>query len=188
MSDNNYHTYLLKRSLLSRIYRTFILYPKLSKQFHGRVLDIGCGIGDFLRFRKNTVGVDINKFNVDYCRSENLEAFVIENGKYPFSAETFEGAILDNVVEHLIDPIPALLEAKRILRKDGILIIGVPGKKGYTMDDDHKKFYDDKTLPELLVPLGFAFKKIIYAPLMLKSKMLDEGISQYCVYGVFVKT
>ena len=187
MSKEQYHRYLLNRSTLSKIYRQFWLYPTLNREFEGRVLDIGCGIGDFLKFRKNTVGADVNEFNVNYCKENNLEAHMISNGKYPFENASFDGAILDNVVEHLSDPAPTLNETHRILKPGGILIIGVPGKKGYTMDDDHKKFYDDKSLPALAAQFGFRSRKILYAPLMMKSQFLDERISQYCLYGVFEK-
>ncbi len=187
MNDNDYHNYLLKRSFLSKIYRNNILYPVLCKEFRGKVLDIGCGIGDFLIHRENTVGIDINKTNVDYCRSKNLEAYEIINNSYPFPDQIFDGAILDNVVEHLIDPMPTLQESARILKGGGTLIVGVPGSKGYTMDSDHKKFYDEKALSQLLGAGHFVLKRFIYAPFMIRSEWLDRTISQYCLYGVFTK-
>jgi SAM-dependent methyltransferase len=187
MSEVNYHNYLLKRSKLSQIYRNNILYPALSRQFQGRVLDVGCGIGDFLQFRKDTVGVDINKYNVEYCRKLGLEAYPIENGKYPFGDQSFDGAILDNVLEHLTDPSPTILEIKRILKGGGRFIIGVPGKKGYTMDDDHKNFYEENDLERLLHLFGFERLRYVYGPMFLKSDFLSRSISQYCIYGVFRK-
>jgi SAM-dependent methyltransferase len=187
MNENAYHQYLLRRSLLSKIYRNYVLYPALAKQLQGKVLDIGCGIGDFLQFRPNTVGVDINKMNVDYCNSLGLQAFQIGNGKYPFSDGAFNGAILDNVLEHLTNPQATLEEAKRVLTPNGVFIIGVPGKKGYTMDDDHKKFYEENDLENLLKTFGFTLIKFVYGPAFIKSEFLSKSISQYCIYGVFRK-
>lgn len=187
MSELRYHEYLLSRSQLSKFYRNNILYPALARQLHGKVLDIGCGIGDFLLFRKNTVGVDINSYNVAYCNKIGLEAYPIENGKYNFPDSTFDGAILDNVLEHLTDPSPTINEVKRIVKKGGHFIIGVPGKKGYTMDDDHKKFYEEKDLEKLLHGFGFAIVKYVYGPVFIKSDLLSSSLSQYCIYAVFRK-
>lgn len=187
MSDKAYFDYLTKRSILSKLYRNFILYPVLSREFDGKVLDVGCGIGDFLKFRANTIGVDINPYNVDYCAKNKLEAYLIQNGKYPFEGAFFDGVILDNVLEHLSIPDPTINEISRVLKSKGILIIGVPGTKGYTMDSDHKKFYDEESLRELLQRNGFKLKKYIHGPLMMRSKWLSKTISQYCLYGVFIK-
>jgi SAM-dependent methyltransferase len=187
MNQKEYFNYLKGRSFLADQYRSKLLYPALSRQFVGKVLDIGCGIGDFLSFRKNTIGIDINPYNVAYCKERNLEAYVIENGIYPFDNRTFNGAILDNVLEHLTDPAPTLREAGRILQKGGVFIVGVPGKKGYTMDDDHKHFYDEEGLTKLLAKFDFRLKRFVYGPAFIKSQFLSNTLSQYCVYGVFEK-
>lgn len=187
MNQKEYFNYLKGRSVLADMYRKKLLYPALSKQFSGKVLDVGCGIGDFLSFRENTVGVDINKYNVEYCRERKLEAFLIENGAYPFQDKSFSGAILDNVLEHLQDPAPTILEVDRILEHGGIFIIGVPGKKGYTMDDDHKHFYNEKDLESLMNRYNFSLLKFIYGPAFIKSDLLSRTLSQYCIYGVFRK-
>jgi SAM-dependent methyltransferase len=187
MNDKSYFNYLLKRSQLSNIYRKFILYPRLAAQLSGKVLDVGCGIGDFLKFRRNTIGIDINEFNVSHCNQIGLEAYKITDGKYPFNDKTFDGAILDNVLEHLSDPTVTINEISRVLTEGGTLIIGVPGIKGYTMDDDHKMFYTEDQLEGLLLKHNFSLVKYIYGPLMIKSAMLSKSISQYCIYGVFKK-
>ena len=48
MNNSEYAAYLRGRSLLGAVYRRFYLYPKLGKFIKGRILDIGCGVGDFL--------------------------------------------------------------------------------------------------------------------------------------------
>ena len=188
MNEKDYFNYLKGRSALANIYRKHVLYPALSREFKGKVLDVGCGIGDFLSFRPNTVGVDINRYNVEYCLSQGLEAKSIDNGKYPYDDGSFDGVVLDNVLEHLSDPAPTLREIGRVLKTGGIFIVGVPGKKGYTMDDDHKYFYEEPQLKDLLSKFSFANKKFIYGPLFVKSDLLSKSLSQYCIYGVFTKT
>lgn len=178
-----YHTYLLKRSRLSWLYRRWYLYPSLAKYLKGEVLDIGCGIGDFLSFWRNAIGVDVNPYNVSYCQSRGLKAIHVDFLPYPFEDQSFDGVVLDNVLEHIENPRPILKEIRRVLKKNDFFIVGVPGNRGYASDPDHKIFYDEKRLVNLLQDYGFKKKKILHMP--LKSRFLNDQISQYCLYGIF---
>jgi SAM-dependent methyltransferase len=185
MSNQNYFEYLKTRSKLALFYRTNLVYPALKKVLSGKVLDIGCGIGDFLMCRPNTIGIDINELNVNYCKEQGWEAYPIQNDRFPFPDNSFDGAVLDNVLEHLTEPHITLLEAKRVLKNNARLIIAVPGIKGYTMDDDHKHFYDEVGMNKLLANFGFVNKSYLYRPTFFKSNFFSRKISQYCIYGVF---
>lgn len=182
-SSVEYHSYLLQRSRLGWLYRTTILYPRIARFLEGRVLDIGCGIGDMLRFRRGTVGTDINERNVAYCRSLGLEAHVMPVDALPFGDATFDSALLDNVIEHVAVPEPLLAEARRVLTPGGALVVGVPGIRGYAADDDHKRYYDEAGLVQLMTGCGFSRQTVIHTP--LRSAYLDRKMRQYCVYGVF---
>jgi len=185
MSDENYFEYLKTRSKLAHLYRRNVVYPGINGFLNGKVLDIGCGIGDFLSFRKNTIGADVNPFIVDYCNGLGYEAHLIKNGVFPFQNNTFEGAVLDNVLEHLVDPQSTLTEISRILKHKGRLVIGVPGILGYQKDDDHKVFYEENEMIELLAKCGFVKVDFIYRPFYFRSQFLSRKVSQYCIYGVF---
>ncbi len=187
MSNEDYFNYLKTRSNKALLYRTKIVYPYLSKHLTGKVLDIGCGIGDYLSVNKNSIGIDINSFNVNYCKQLGFEAHTIENNIFPISNNSCDAAILDNVLEHLVEPEITLQEAKRVLKVGGKLLIGVPGKKGYTMDSDHKKFYDEAEMDHLLSLNGFKTVKFLYTPTFFKSDFISKKLASYCVYGVFEK-
>jgi len=155
------------------------------KHLSGRVLDVGCGIGDMLRFRPNTVGVDINPETVAWCRQQGLDVHHMEKNRLPFDAGTFDGLILDNVLEHITVPQPLLAEASRVLKPFGRLVAGVPGLKGYRSDPDHKVYYNEAGLISLM--LGNGFECQIIRPMPLRLAGLFSGIRQYCIYGVFEK-
>lgn len=180
---NGYYNYLSKRSRLGLYYRRFYLYPCLSRFLYGRVLDIGCGRGDFLGFYKQSVGVDVNPYNVEHCNSQGLDAYLVEDGCYPFENGSFDGVIIDNVLEHLIDPAPTLIEIQRVLKPGGMLIVGVPGRKGYDSAPDHKCFYSEEALVNVLHGFHFRVKKVLHMP--LKSTWLERNVRQYCIYGIF---
>jgi SAM-dependent methyltransferase len=180
-----YFSYLKKRRAIGFIYRRFYLYPRITKFIKGRVLDVGCGIGDFLSFYKNSIGVDINPLNIRNCRKKKLTAYLIDGEKLPFIEESFESTILDNVLEHINDPYPILREINRVLKNDGVLIVGVPGARGFLRDPDHKKYYDEKLLSFTLSNVGFYMKKTLYMPSKSSYKVLD--IKQACIYSISVK-
>jgi SAM-dependent methyltransferase len=181
-----YHEYLLTRSRLGHLYRNYILYPKIAKNLQGKAVDIGCGIGDFCIFRKDTTGIDINPFNVNYCKQLGLkEVYTIENN-FPLPDEGFDSALLDNVLEHLENPTQLISEVHRILKSHGRFVVGVPGIKGYASDPDHKVFYDLNKMKLLIEPLGFRFHHSFNMPVNLK--FLSKKIRQFCLYGVFIKS
>jgi SAM-dependent methyltransferase len=178
-----YFEYLKSRSTLSRMYRRVILYPLLCRHLKGRTLDIGCGVGDMLAFRPNTVGTDVNPKTVAYCMERGLAAFTMEANRLPFRDHEFDSAVLDNVLEHVSDPRPLLREAARILKPAGVLLVGVPGERGYASDADHKVFYDEQALTSAVDAAGFRRMRLFHLP--WRSRGLSKRVRQYCIYGVF---
>lgn len=189
MTENYFH-YLSKKSWKGKMYRNYYLYPFISRYFKPKdyLLDFGCGIGDYLTFRANTVGVDINDDNVKYCNQNGNIAKVIENNSIDFSDNTFDAVIMDNVLEHIPNPTESLKEITRVLNKNGLLLVGVPGEKGFDSDDDHKIFYDKEKLNTLIVPFGYQHLHTFYTPLILSSNYLSRNLRIYCLYMVFQKT
>ena len=184
MNDHsNYYNYLRHRSLAGYFYRRYWLYPRLSKYLKGQTLDVGCGIGDFLHYCKGAVGVDINPFLVAFCRENGLDVKQMTPDLLPFDDASFESVMLDNVLEHLSEPQALLCEIHRVVIQDGVLIVGVPGHRGYASDEDHKTFYDEKMLISTLAFNGFRLYRHFYMP--FKSDWLNLHASQYCLYGVF---
>lgn len=182
--QEEYFEYLKKRSRLGWLYRRYWLYPRLCQYLDGKTLDIGCGIGDFLKFRTDTVGVDINSATVGWCRRRGFDAYQMLPNAIPFPDDSFDSAILDNVLEHLAEPAELLIEIARVLRPGSSLVVGVPGRGGFATDSDHKVFYDEATLVSTLVTAGFRLQYSFYMP--FRSAWLDVRMRQYCLYGVFV--
>jgi len=182
VNNQAYFEYLKKRSLVGRFYRHFFLYPRISSLLKGRVLDVGCGIGDMLEYRPGSVGVDVNEFNIEFCRRRGLAAQLMPFDQLPFDTASFDSLLLDNVLEHILDPAPLLNEIKRVMHPDGFLVIGVPGLYGQLCDSDHKVYYNEDSLAELADRLGFTIEEFLYAP-FIRSTFLSQTISQYCIYS-----
>ena len=184
MTDQDaYFAYLKTRSRRAQLYRRIILYPLLNRHISGVALDVGCGLGDMLVFRPNTVGADVNPHCVKYCRSRGCDAHLIEDGRFPFADESFDSVLLDNVLEHVSNPQPLLDEIHRVLKCGGTVLVGVPGERGYASDSDHKVFYDQPGLTATLGAAGFEAHRVLHVP--CRSRILSRMLRQYCVYGVF---
>ena len=151
----------------------------------GKKLEIGCGIGSFLEDYNDVLGLDINQDLIEFCNKMNLNAFVMEEDIIPYPDKSFDSILMDNVLEHIKDPLPLLMEVKRVSSNESNLIVSVPGIKGFTWDKDHKTFYDEKSLTMLFEKIGFQTTKIFYTP--LKNKFLNQNMRQYCLHAGFNK-
>lgn len=182
---DDYHAFLQTRTIKSKIYRKYWLYPRLCKFLNGKALDIGPGLGEFLKFRPNTIGADINPHNVKWCSSQGLDVRLMEIDKLPFDSQSFDSIIMDNVLEHIENPKKILSEIDRVLIKGGTLVIGVPGVLGFESAPDHEIFYSKELLVKTFVDRQYVVQKMFSMPIELN--WLDSRMKQYCYYGVFKK-
>ena len=100
----------------------------------GRLLDIGCGNGQFLdRMRQlgwEVVGVEPDELAVSVARERyGLEVFQgsLEEAKFP--DRHFDAITMNHVIEHVPDPIGLLKECRRVLRPGGKLVVVTPNIK-----------------------------------------------------------
>lgn len=95
----------------------------------GKVLDLGCGHGDYSK-RLNDLGFDVTACDVDISRFkyggeiEFLACDITKGLAFPDSSADY--IILMEVVEHLRNPYTVMAELKRILKPGGSLIISTP--------------------------------------------------------------
>lgn len=182
--QKEYFSYLTSRSVFGSLYRKWWLYPKINKHLTGLTLDIGCGIGDMLAFRPGTVGTDINEHTVKFCAERGFVAELMQPDTLPFTDRKFDSVLLDNVLEHIENPIPLLGEISRVLKKGGKLVVGVPGTRGWRSDPDHKIEYCEDSLINCLVDAGFEHLNTFFTPTH-RSEWISKNIRQYCIYATF---
>lgn len=96
----------------------------------GRLLDVGCATGFFMEIAKKrgfqVCGVEVSEFAAEKGRMNSLNIITgdIFTPKYPDNY--FDVVTMFDVIEHVPDPKVALLEAKRILKNGGLLVVNTP--------------------------------------------------------------
>ena len=183
--EKTYNEYLQGRSLKGYIYKKWLLYPRIVRYLNGKLLDFGCGIGDFLAYRRDSVGVDSNQYSVNVCLQRGLDARYIKDKRLPFLDRHFSSVVMDNVIEHIPcqgvkDVIQELL---RVLIPGGDLLIGIPGPRGYATDDDHKCFYTESDLVKLMEKFGCIRIRTLHSPFYFPA--MGNYLRQYCIYVFF---
>lgn len=112
-----------KNLLLEAVINLFTTLPK------GKVLDLGCGDGDYAK-RLKDLGFDVIAGDIDIARFrykneiEFKECDIIK--EMPFPADYFDYVLLMEVIEHLRNPYVVMPEINRIIKKNGSLVISTP--------------------------------------------------------------
>lgn len=97
-----------------------------------RILDVGCGVGEFVRrlreFSQDVCGVDIDAERVRQG-AEWVPNLALSVGEHlPFGDDTFDVVLLHEVIEHVTDDLATLREVQRVLRTDGKAVIFCPNR------------------------------------------------------------
>jgi SAM-dependent methyltransferase len=184
-----YFAHLNSISNLGRLYKRYFASQILfwqAKKFGKKIAEIGSGTGNGIlgAYPNQVIGFEINPLAVDFCKKNNLNVHLVDNGKkYPAQDGEFDVCVLDNVLEHITEPEFILQECSRITRKNGGLIIAVPGDKGFLLDQDHKKHYQKPELNNLSPE--WQLLKTFSLPFIVKSEFLSKVIPQYCLVAVY---
>ena len=140
----------------------------------GRLLDVGCAAGFFLKAAKDSgwdvTGVEPNKWLGDYGRNKfkvNVLTGTLQDAS--FSVKGFDVVTMWDVLEHMPDPKSGLIEANRILKDGGVLVISYPdygsvfskifGRRWWFFLSHHLYYFTPKTLERMLQEAGFEIIK-----------------------------
>ena len=177
---------LIKERLYARILRN--LLPE-----RAIIADMGCSVGqltfELKKTNLNPIGLDLNDEFLKRAMN-NVAKLGLGEIPYvksdviilPFQDASLDAISLTNVLEHFTEEEAArfLQEARRVLKKSGLILIGIPvntvlsritfrvkkilGRPGIddTEDITHKIWYSDNRLFDLLHAKGFDVKKADY--------------------------
>lgn len=135
----------------------------------GRLLDVGCGTGNFLVKARaagyQVCGIDFNAPAAQEASNRGLQTYV---GSFTDFAATqpessFDVITLYDVIEHLDDPVGTVDLAKRLLKPGGGLMISVPngllptpfGRSDFEYPPYHLTLWRPESLVRFLEQRGF---------------------------------
>jgi 2-polyprenyl-3-methyl-5-hydroxy-6-metoxy-1,4-benzoquinol methylase len=172
-----------KQGLLNKVYHIIRKRNHLKKFYlispykkGGRILDIGCATGEFLNFMKDrnweATGVEPDIAAQNFAKTRyNLNVFsedFLDNTK----PEKFDVITMWHVLEHVYNLSQRLQQIKRLLTKDGVVIIAVPNSDCYDANlygkfwagydlPRHIYHFSQKTIIKLFKNYNFKIDRIV---------------------------
>lgn len=166
-------------------------YTIISKYTKGKVvLDAACGTGYgteiISRNAKKIYGIDLDTDAIDYCNEkyhkDNLHYIKMSVTELDFPNEMFDIVVSFETFEHISyeDEVKFLNEIKRVLKKDGILVLSVPNDTllrrlvyGNYVNEFHLVDFSERKFVELLQKY-FENVKLYYQTVSSSSTILKK--------------
>lgn len=130
------YTFTRRLEVVQQMLAHALSHPS-GKTHGGRILEIGCGAGllcfDLARSAETVVGIDIAHFVLDFANKvkEHLQCDNVwfqqgDAEHLAFEDDTFDVVVCSEVLEHLLEPQRALAEMRRVVKRDGMVIVTTP--------------------------------------------------------------
>ncbi len=164
-TEKNYWWFILKRKLIVHFSQSLVRQGST-------ILEIGCGGGRLSRELQQlgyrVVSTDFEPSAVQYTREMGInECFVSNGGEgIPIADESIDLVVMTDVLEHIQNDELTMNECRRILKKEGYMLITVPAHPYLFSSWDHwnKHFrrYTKKRLFYLANNSHLKIKKLTY--------------------------
>lgn len=166
-ADNS--TYVSQGEGRLRTFRRVLRQIRRHLPQQGRLLDVGCAAGYFLRAAREegreVHGVEPSCWLVNYGNETfgvNIRQGTLRGAKFP--SDHFDVVTFWDVLEHLPDPSSELAETARILKSDGVVLINYPdfgsiwarvfGRRWWWILSIHLYYFTPRTIGRMLQKHG----------------------------------
>ncbi len=123
--DANTWERLMKKNFMEISAMLNRLFPE-----RGRILDIGCGYGYFIKMMGNArwaaVGIEPSSRTSGYAKDKGLTVIKTTIDDAEFPDESFDAVTAFYVLEHLFDPLSAVKKIFMLLKPGGVTVLRVP--------------------------------------------------------------
>lgn len=132
----DYYDKGLSNNLFQKIWHKHkmnVLKNILPKGRVNKIIDIGCASGIITNYltsiypQADIVGMDVYQEIIRYAKTKhpNIKFIVGDAHKIPFSNDSYDLVLCYETIEHVINPMVVLHEIKRLVKKDGVVIIAM---------------------------------------------------------------
>ena len=170
--DRGYTDYRADQALYLKTYRRRLSVIRRHFERPGRVLDVGCAAGYFLRVMQEegwqVTGLEpseaIRPHAIELIGAENVRAGLL--GELDLTAASFDLVTMWDVLEHIPDPVSAAREVRRLLAPGGKFLIETQNVKSlaarvlgrrwqHYKHAEHIYHFDRRTIATVLDRAGF---------------------------------
>lgn len=150
-----------------------------------QVLEVGCGKGHFAAGLKKEREIHVtaiepfHQAHAEAClRVDRLIPLQVEEAFNELEDASFDCAIFNDVLEHLVDPWKVLSDTRRLLRPGGVVVASLPNMRYYpvlkelvlqgswkyqsagVLDRTHLRFFTKSSLRQLFESSGYRLREI----------------------------
>jgi len=142
---------------------------KLGKK--GKLLDVGCALGDCLYEAKrlgwkDAQGIEVSDYAYKFAKRRGLNVSKGDLSGFKFPEESFDIVAFQDVIEHIKDPLTELKKVYKILSPGGIIFIITPDVSGFWSKflgplwyhykpTEHLNYFSQKSISFILKKSGF---------------------------------
>lgn len=129
-----------------------------------RILDIGCGTGWLSEDFPQYVGLDHTPAAVDAARERGVDVRLADLERpLPVPDASFDGVVLKDVLEHLLDPVGVVAETFRVLRPGGRVFASSPDAQRWAWHDyTHRRPWTRTSMRRVFADHGFEVERVSY--------------------------
>jgi len=169
-------------------------YRQIWRRPPGRILDVGCGVGDlaaaFARHGWQAAGIEPSADAAEHARGAGVDVVNGTLADAPWEDGSFDAIIFNHSLEHIDDPAEAVAQAACLLRPGGLLAIAVPnfgswhrrlfGSTWFQLDlPRHLQHFDRGSLAKLVESAGL--RPVAVGAATMRPSPL--GSVQYAAFG-----
>ena len=160
----DYHLYRHSRYIDNEKFFNFcceVAGEKFWNFVKGKVLEVGCGIGQNISGRRGVVGIDLSEFAAKKAK-KRIDSIIIMDAEFlGFKDVSFDSILCAHVIEHVNNPFAVIKEFNRILKENGKLALTIPLKRyKSTIEDQHLYIWGPMEISNLLKKCGFKILQI----------------------------
>lgn len=170
----------------------------------GHILDVGCNYGGLLQELRRqgytAEGIDVSPEMVQHAQKAGLAVRCGRITGLSWRKREFDIIIYNHVLEHIIDLENELAAVDRIIRSDGLLVVGVPNFNSINLrvkllrgtaasvlaPKEHVWHFTPKTLQQVMDFYGYKCRRIIgqsLKPVWYPAKaMMTAALSRMCAH------
>ena len=157
----------------------------------GRLLDIGCATGDFLRHARqyyDVEGLELSAWSADIARKQGFKVHSTFLSDIKASG-AYDLITLWGVIEHFQDPVLEVKQMHRLLRMDGIVALWtgdidgicskILGKKWWNIQGQHIQDFSRSSLKRLFENHGFKEVWVGIYPCVMSREAILLSMGRY---------